>query len=208
MEKNSLPAIPLAPEAFKQESCTVRCISFSWEATGWQWSVHLRDWAGKECLSGWLWTLPTSFVSACLLACSSFNEENKGKHFSWRQRARGVPRWQLARTTNSERICVPMWNTKIKRLLIKSFKHGNYNFMEKRIAFHRMAYVKCIALTGETTVYTVFCWCAWRPMLLSTILSQPGVLCLTRIKSVVNKSVLIKGTKSTYHHLMRKLYNH
>lgn len=92
---------------------------------------------------------------ACLLARSSFNEENKGKHFSWRQRAKGVPRWQLARTTNSERICVPMWNMKIKRLLIKSFKHGNYTFMEKRITFHRMAMLN-ILLWQETPLYTLY----------------------------------------------------
>lgn len=56
-----------------------------------------------------------------------------------------------------EDLCSNMECHNKESLLIKSFKHGNYAFMEKIITFYRMTYMKHIALTGEITVYPVFC---------------------------------------------------
>jgi len=90
------------------------------------------------------------------------------------------------------------------------FKHGNYALMEKRIIFHRITYLKYTALTGEThCIHWILLMCMKANGFVShSLRSQPGVLCLTRIKSVVNKSVLIKQIKSACHHLMCKVYNH
>lgn len=57
-----------------------------------------------------------------------------------------------------EDLCSYMECDNTESPLIKSFKHGNYAFTEKRNTFRRMTYLKYIALTGEITVYPVFCW--------------------------------------------------
>lgn len=52
-----------------------------------------------------------------------------------------------------EDLCSYVEHENKETLLIKSFKHGNYTFMEKRISIHRKAYVKYIGLTGETLYF-------------------------------------------------------
>lgn len=101
------------PFALKQESCTERCISFSWETKIDSGGSVFKSWSRKrKCLSGWLWTLPCLSVPAFLLQI----HKKKRDYISWSQRTRAVPRWQLAMTTNLESILVPTLNIIMKSL--------------------------------------------------------------------------------------------